>query len=109
MQKESSLSARSNRDAPSPPPQKEILRKTSHYHEYTLRNVSMPVSNPEAEAGDKTYGIIGYKKLRVSLKQGLAGVFQWIQSSRSNFDCNRPHCSVPLKYLSLFTTSLSVK
>ena len=29
----------------------------------------MPVSNPEVEAGDKTDGIIGYKKCRVSLKQ----------------------------------------
>ena len=36
----------------------------------------MPISNPEVEAGDKTEGIIGYKKRRMSLKQGLAGVFQ---------------------------------
>ena len=40
----------------------------------------MPISNPEVEAGDKTDGSIGYKKRRVSLKQGLAGVFQRMQS-----------------------------
>ena len=26
-------------------------------HEYTLHNVSMPISNPEVEAGDKTDGM----------------------------------------------------
>ena len=31
-----------------------------------LHNVSMPISNPEVEAGDKTDGIIGYKKRCVS-------------------------------------------
>ena len=56
----------------------------------------MSISNPEVEAGDKTDGIIGFKKRRVSLKQGLASVFQRIQSSQSNFDCNRPHCSMSL-------------
>ena len=35
----------------------------------------MPISNPEVEVGDKTDGIMGYKKRRVSLKQGLASVF----------------------------------
>ena len=69
-----------------------ILRKTSHYNEKTLQNVSMPISNPGVEAGDKTDSIIGYKKRLVSLKQGLAGVFQRIESSRSNVDCNRSHC-----------------
>ena len=59
-----------------------------------LQNVSMPLSNPEVEAGDATDSIIGYKKRRVSLKQGLAGVFQRIQSSQSNVDCNRPDCSM---------------
>ena len=41
-----------------------------------LHDVSVPTSNPEVEAGDKADGIIGYKKRRVSLKQGLTGVFQ---------------------------------
>ena len=48
----------------------------------------MHISNPEVEAGDETDSIIGYKKRRVSLKQGLAGIFQRIQSSRSNADCS---------------------
>ena len=42
----------------------------------------MPISNPEVEAGDKSDGIIGYKKRRVSLKQGSAGVFQRIRAVR---------------------------
>ena len=44
----------------------------------------MPISNPEVEDGSKTDGIIGYKKRRVSLKQGLAGVSQRIPSSHAN-------------------------
>ena len=71
-----------------------LLQKTSQLHEYTLQNVSVLISNPEVEAGNKTDGIIGYKKRCVSLKQGLAGVFQRIQSSRSNVNSNRPHCSM---------------
>ena len=63
-------------------------------NEYTLHNVSMPISNPDVETGDETDGIIGYKKRNMSPKQGLAAVFQRIQSSRSNVDYNRPHCSM---------------
>ena len=39
----------------------------------------MLISNPGVDAGDKTDGIIGYKKRRVSLKQGLASAFLRIQ------------------------------
>ena len=46
----------------------------------------MPISNPEVEAGDKTDGIIGYKKRRVSLKQHLAGVFRRFQGSRTKIE-----------------------
>ena len=54
-----------------------------------LHNFSMPISNPEVEARGKTDGIIGYKKRRVSLKQGWAGVLQRIKSSGSNDDKGR--------------------
>ena len=48
----------------------------------------MPISNPEVEAGDETDGIIGNKKRRVRLKQGVAAVFRRIRSSQSKADCN---------------------
>ena len=38
------------------------------------KNVSVPILNPDVETGDVTDGVIGYRKRRLSLKQGLAGV-----------------------------------
>ena len=63
-----------------------------------LLHVSMPVSNLEVETGNETDGIIvvGHKR-RMSLKQGLAGVFQRAQSSRSDVDCNTPYCSMCIR------------
>ena len=62
--------------------------------EYTLHNVSMPISNLEAETGDNKDGIIGYKKHHMSLKQCVADVLQRIQRPQSIVDCSRPHCSM---------------
>ena len=36
-------------------------------HEYTLHNVSTPISKLEVKAGDKTDGIIDYKKRRIGV------------------------------------------
>ena len=54
----------------------------------------MPILYPEVEAVNKADDIIGYKKRRVSLKQGLDGVFKRTKSSQSNVDRNRSHWSI---------------
>ena len=61
-----------------------IVLQKKEQKEHTLHNASIPISNPEVETEDEMGGIIGYKKRRMSLKPRLAGVFQRIQSYRSN-------------------------